>query len=77
MESLYVLIPIAVLLAGGAIAAFLWAVRTRQFDDLEMEGKRLLFDDEILDEPKPEPKPEPEQEPQPTPAPDASGNSDE
>ncbi len=46
MESLYILIPIALLLAGGAIAAFLWAVRTRQFDDLEMEGRRLLFDDE-------------------------------
>lgn len=46
MESLYILIPIALLLAGGAIAAFLWAVRARQFDDLEMEGKRLLFDDE-------------------------------
>ncbi len=46
MESLYILIPIALLLAGGAIAAFLWAVRSRQFDDLEMEGKRLLFDDD-------------------------------
>ena len=48
MESLYLLIPIALLLAGGAIAAFLWAVRTRQFDDLEMEGRRLLFDDDEL-----------------------------
>jgi cbb3-type cytochrome oxidase maturation protein len=46
MESLYILIPIALLLAGGAIAAFLWAVHSRQFEDLEMEGKRLLFDDE-------------------------------
>ncbi len=46
MESLYVLIPIALLLAGSATALFLWAVRSRQFDDLDMEGKRLLFDDE-------------------------------
>ena len=45
MESLYILIPIAVLFVAIAVGIFFWAVKSGQFDDLEAEGKRILFDD--------------------------------
>ena len=44
MASLYLLIPIALLFAGIAAALFLWAVRSHQFDDLDKEGQRILFE---------------------------------
>ena len=44
MESLYVLIPIALVLVGLAIKLFFWAVKSGQYDDLDTEGKRILFD---------------------------------
>lgn len=46
MESLYILIPVALLLIGGAVAAFLWAVNSDQFEDLDTESRRLLFEEE-------------------------------
>lgn len=46
MESLYLLIPVAVVFVGMALGAFLWAVNRDQFDDLEKEAHRILFDDE-------------------------------
>jgi len=45
MGSLYLLIPIALLLLGVAVGAFLWAVDHGQFEDLEGEGERILLDD--------------------------------
>lgn len=45
MESLYLLIPIAVVFLIVAVVFFLWSVRSGQFDDLNTEGKRILFDD--------------------------------
>ena len=47
MNAIYFLIPIALLLFGGAVAAFWWAVDHEQFEDLEGEGERILFDDDI------------------------------
>jgi len=46
MESLYILIPIAILLVCLAVAIFLWAVRSEQFEDLERQGHSILFDEE-------------------------------
>lgn len=46
MESFYLIIPIALIFCIVAIKAFFWAVDHRQFDDLENEGKRILFDDD-------------------------------
>ncbi|MCO1334181.1 cbb3-type cytochrome oxidase assembly protein CcoS [Microbulbifer sp. OS29] len=47
MESLYFLIPIAVILVGFAVKLFFWAVNNGQYDDLETEGRRILFDDDM------------------------------
>ena len=46
MSVIYVLLPLAVLLAAGAVAAFVWAVRRGQFDDLDTPAVRILHDDE-------------------------------
>jgi cbb3-type cytochrome oxidase maturation protein len=45
MSVLYLLIPLAVLFACGAVVFFIWAVNTQQFDDLDTPPVRILFDD--------------------------------
>jgi len=45
MTGLLYLIPIAVLLGATGLAAFLWALRSGQFDDMEGAAGRILFDD--------------------------------
>jgi cbb3-type cytochrome oxidase maturation protein len=47
MESLYILIPIAIIFVAIAIWIFLWAVKSNQFDDLERHGHNVLFDDDV------------------------------
>jgi cbb3-type cytochrome oxidase maturation protein len=32
-------------LSGGGLIAFLWSLRSGQYDDLEGEANRILFDD--------------------------------
>lgn len=51
MEIIYLMIPLAILLATGIVAAFIWAVRSGQFDDLEGPANRILFDDDDLPPP--------------------------
>ncbi|MBV8458860.1 MAG: cbb3-type cytochrome oxidase assembly protein CcoS [Acetobacteraceae bacterium] len=46
MDSLLVLLPAALTLGLLALAAFLWALRQGQFDDLEGAAGRILFDDD-------------------------------
>jgi cbb3-type cytochrome oxidase maturation protein len=46
MSIIFVLIPLGLLLLAAAVAAFFWAVRTGQFDDLETPAWRILLDDE-------------------------------
>ena len=45
MSVLYVLVPVALLLVAGAVAAFGWAARRGQFDDLTTPAIRALQDD--------------------------------
>ena len=42
MESLYLLLPLSVLLVLALIGLFAWALHSGQFEDLEREGWRLL-----------------------------------
>lgn len=51
MDILYLLIPIALVFVTIAIRLFLWAVRSGQYDDLEMEGRRILFEEEPQQKP--------------------------
>ena len=49
MTSLVYLVPIALALGFAALAAFLWALRSGQFEDLEGAGWRVLEDDVIME----------------------------
>jgi len=46
MSALLFLIPAALFLGALGLAAFIWAVRTGQFDDLDGAARRILIDDE-------------------------------
>ena len=46
MDILYLLIPLAILLALGMILVFVWSIRSGQFDDLEGPAHRILMDDD-------------------------------
>jgi cbb3-type cytochrome oxidase maturation protein len=51
MSSLLILIPVALFLGLLGLAAFLWAMRSGQFDDLDGAGQRILFDHSGRDAP--------------------------
>ena len=42
MEILVILIPVSLLLGGIGLAAFFWAMRTKQFDDPKGDASRIL-----------------------------------
>ncbi|RTR17889.1 cbb3-type cytochrome oxidase assembly protein CcoS [Azospirillum griseum] len=46
MDELLYLIAIALCLGGLGLAAFLWALKSGQFEDLDGAANRILFDDE-------------------------------
>ena len=46
MTALTYLIPIALLLGAIGLAAFLWALRTGQYEDLDGAAERVLIDSE-------------------------------
>lgn len=48
MESLYLLIPLSVVLVFLIALVFWWSLRSGQFDDLEGPGYRVLMDDDKL-----------------------------
>ncbi len=45
MSILYILVPVALLLVLGAVAAYVWSVRSGQFDDLSTPAIRPLIDE--------------------------------
>jgi cbb3-type cytochrome oxidase maturation protein len=46
MSIIFVLIPIAVLFVLIGLGVFFWAVRSKQFDDLDKEAYSILFDNQ-------------------------------
>ena len=46
MESLYLLIPLSVVLVFAIGVVFWWSLRSGQFDDLEGPAYRILMDDD-------------------------------
>ncbi len=44
MEALFLLIAISLLVALGFLAAFVWAVRSKQFEDDFTPSVRMLFE---------------------------------
>jgi len=46
MTALSFLIPIALLLGGLGLAAFIWTIRASQYEDLDGAAERILLDDD-------------------------------
>ena len=47
MSVLIILIAASILVAGGFLVAFIWAVKKGQFDDDYTPSVRMLFDDKL------------------------------
>ncbi len=64
MNILLYLIPIALLLAGLGLAAFIWSLKSGQYDDLDGAAWRAIMeDDEFPEEPGEAEKPKDEDKP--------------
>jgi cbb3-type cytochrome oxidase maturation protein len=50
MNIFYLLIGVSLFVALIFLGAFIWAVRTGQFDDNETPSMRVLFDDDELED---------------------------
>ncbi|HKT85263.1 MAG TPA: cbb3-type cytochrome oxidase assembly protein CcoS [Novosphingobium sp.] len=46
MTILGLLIPLALLMGMGGLAAFFWAMKDGQFEDLDGAANRILIDDD-------------------------------
>ncbi|PHS78483.1 MAG: cbb3-type cytochrome oxidase assembly protein CcoS [Rhodospirillaceae bacterium] len=46
MTVLLFLIPIALILGLAALGAFLWSLKSGQYEDMEGAANRILFDDD-------------------------------
>jgi len=54
MSVIYIVLPLALVLGGAALGAFLWAVRKGQFDDLETPAIRIALEDDVAAVTRPE-----------------------
>lgn len=45
MDVLVILIPVSLILGGLGLAAFFWALRSRQFEDPDGDSRRILTKD--------------------------------
>ena len=46
MSAIYIMLPVSLLLAGIALAAYIWSVRSGQFEDTETPAMRILPENE-------------------------------
>lgn len=46
MSVLFIVVPIALVIAIASVSAFIWAVRNGQMDDLDSPAIRMLHDDQ-------------------------------
>jgi cbb3-type cytochrome oxidase maturation protein len=51
MNVLVYLVPLALALGLAGLAAFLWSLRTGQYNDLDGAALRILSDDDIREPP--------------------------
>lgn len=45
MAVLYIVLPLALVIAAAAVGAFIWMVQGGQMDDLDSPAMRILYDD--------------------------------
>jgi cbb3-type cytochrome oxidase maturation protein len=58
MESLYLLIPIALIFCVIVIRLLIWAIDSGQYEDLDKEASRILMDEDSGKRQQPPPKDE-------------------
>ena len=46
MEIVFVLLPLSLLLVAIAFLAYVWALRSGQFDDLDTPARRMVVDED-------------------------------
>ncbi|UVK38549.1 cbb3-type cytochrome oxidase assembly protein CcoS [Mesorhizobium sp. AR10] len=46
MSYLTILVPVALLMGLAGLAAFMWTLRSGQYDDLDGAAQRILLDDD-------------------------------
>ncbi|KON79973.1 cbb3-type cytochrome oxidase assembly protein CcoS [Azoarcus sp. PA01] len=63
MESLYILIPLSVVLVFGIGVIFWWSLKSGQYDDMEGPAYRVLMDDRDAPPPAEKQPDDPEREP--------------
>lgn len=56
MSVIYILLTISIVIAIGFFIAFIMAVKNGQYDDSYTPSVRMLFEDELVKEPKKETK---------------------
>ncbi len=44
MSVIYLVLPLAIIIVGGAVLAFVWSAKSGQYDDLETPAVRVLHD---------------------------------
>ncbi|WP_309672822.1 cbb3-type cytochrome oxidase assembly protein CcoS [Gemmatimonas sp.] len=44
MSVIYLVLPLALIIVGGAVLAFVWSAKSGQYDDLETPAVRVLHD---------------------------------
>lgn len=49
MNVLLILIPAALILGAVGLGAFIWSIRSGQYDDLDGAAQRILIDDDPVD----------------------------
>lgn len=61
MSVMYLLITLSLLLAASFLVAFIFAIRSGQYDDKYTPSVRILFDDEIINDEHKKPNKKPKQ----------------
>lgn len=46
MSILFLVLPLAIVVAGASVLAYVWSARAGQFDDLDTPAVRMLYDDD-------------------------------
>ncbi|WP_313196115.1 cbb3-type cytochrome oxidase assembly protein CcoS [Shinella zoogloeoides] len=50
MTAMSVLVPLSIIMGVGGLLAFLWSLRTRQYEDLDGAAARILLDSDDDDD---------------------------
>jgi cbb3-type cytochrome oxidase maturation protein len=57
MSVIFLLIPLSIVVAGGFLIAFIWAVRSGQYEDTTTPSMRVLTEEQKTGSPKTSPTP--------------------